>query len=176
MYFKSFFKVFYYYNICQFCFILKKSQGIISYATLDIVYIYFKTIKLLMYTFILKKSREGFQVFWKLFRSISSQRYIFQFYWIYNLIRVVFFQNWKMNFSMKKMYNSIIQSIAHQKNCASLAAKNESIWFNLMWTVFQWGRSASTWANGSQKGQGLGYKAGGVKLPIHCFPNSSQLE
>ena len=38
-YFICFSKVFYYYNICQFCFILKKSQGVISYATLDIVYI-----------------------------------------------------------------------------------------------------------------------------------------
>ena len=40
-YFRRFFKVFYYYNICQFCFILKKSQGVISFATLDIVYIFF---------------------------------------------------------------------------------------------------------------------------------------
>ena len=54
MCFKNFFKVFYYYNICQFCFILKKSQGVISYATLDKVYKYFKIIKPLMYTCILK--------------------------------------------------------------------------------------------------------------------------
>ena len=41
-----------------------------------------------------------------------------------------------------------------------------------MWSVFQWGRSALTGTNGSQKEQGLGYKAGGVKLLIHCFSNS----
>ena len=93
----------------------------------------------------------------------------------------------------KNMYNSIIQSIAHLKLwlfpiflwiCEFHTEKTAPAWqprMNqanfwypvLMWTVFQWGRSASTGTNGSQKGQGLGYKAGGVKLPIHCFPNSS---
>ena len=34
--------VFYYNNICQFCFIPKKSQGLMSDATLNIVYIHLK--------------------------------------------------------------------------------------------------------------------------------------
>ena len=46
-YFKSFFKVFYYYNVCQFCFILKKLQGVISYATLDKVIYILKELNLL---------------------------------------------------------------------------------------------------------------------------------
>ena len=66
-------------------------------------------------------------------------------YWIYNLIRAVFFSKFERLF-MKKMYNSIIQGIAHlklwilshlsgnlwipsQKNSAGLAAKNESSQF-----------------------------------------------
>ena len=88
------------------------------------------------------------------------------------------------------MYNSIIQSIAHLKLwlfpiflaiCGFHPKRTAPAWRPrtnqanfwypvLMWTVFQWRRSASTGTNGSQEGQGLGYKAGGEKLPIHCFP------
>ena len=113
-------------------------------------------------------------------------------YWIYNLIRAVFFSKFERLFK-KNMYNSIIQSIAHLKlwlfpNILAICGfhpkrttpawrprmNQANFWYPvLMWTVFQWGRSASTGTNDSQKGQGLGYKAGGVKLPIHCFPNSS---
>ena len=59
-YFRSFFRVFYYYNICQFFFTLKKYEGVISYPTLDIVYIFFKIINPLIYTCILKLSCVGF--------------------------------------------------------------------------------------------------------------------
>ena len=112
-----------------------------------------------------------------------------RFYWIYNLIRAVFFSKFERLFK-KNMYNSIIQSIAHLKLwlfpiflaiCGFHPKRTAPAWqprMNqanfwypvMMWTVFQWGRSASTGTNGSQKGQGMGYKAGGVKLPIHCFP------
>ena len=96
------------------------------------------------------------------------------------------------------MYNSIIGSIARLKLClfsiflaicgfhpkrtapAWRQRMNQAnFWYPvLMYTVFQWGRSASTGTNGSQKGQGLSYKAGGVKLPIHCFqivPNRNSI-
>ena len=89
----------------------------------------------------------------------------------------------------KNMYNSIIQSIAHlelwlfpiflaicgfhPKRTAPAwrpRMNPDNFWYPIrMWTVFQWGRSASTETNGSQKEQGLGYKAGRVKLPIHWF-------
>ena len=113
-------------------------------------------------------------------------------YWIYNLIHAVFFSKFERLFK-KNMYNSITQSIAHVKLwlfpiflaiCGfhpkrTAPARRPRInpvnfWYPvLMWTVFQWGRSASTGTNGSQKMQGLGYKGGGVKHRIHCFPNSS---
>ena len=113
-------------------------------------------------------------------------------YWIYNLIRAVLFSKFERLFK-KNVYNIIIQSIAHLKiwllpiflaicgfhpkgTAPAWRAKmnQANFWYPvLMWTVFQSGRSASTGTNGSQKGQGLGYKAGGVKLPIHRFPNSS---
>lgn len=48
-----------------------------------------------------------------------------------------------------------------------------NFWYSvLIWTVFQWTCFASTRINGCQKGKGLGYEAGEVKLPTHCFPNS----
>ena len=112
-------------------------------------------------------------------------------YWIYNLIRAVFLQFERL--FKKNIYNSITQSIAHLKlwlfpiflTICGFYPKitapawrprmnQANFWYPvLMWTVLQWGRSASTGTNGNQKGQGLGYKAGGVRLPIHCFPNSS---
>ena len=89
----------------------------------------------------------------------------------------------------KNIYNSIIQFIAHLKLwlfpifleiCRFHPKRTTPAWWPkmnqakfwypvLMWTVFQWGRSASTGRNGSQKGQGLGYKAGGVKRHIHMM-------
>ena len=124
--------------------------------------------------------------------QVIIERKIRSNYWIYNLIRAIFFSKFERLFK-KNMFNSIIPSIAHLKLwlftiflaiCgfhpkrtapARRPRMNQAnFWYSvLMWTVFQWGRSASTGTNGSQKGQGLGYKAGGVKLPIHCFPNSS---
>ena len=66
--------------------------------------------------------------------------------------------------------------IPSQKNCAGLTTKNESRQFLIPCSDVNRipvRGSATTGSNGSQKGQGLGYKAGEVKLPIHCFPNSS---
>ena len=55
--------------------------------------------------------------------------------------------------------------IPSQKNFSSLEAKNEVSQFLI----------PSAWIeiSGSRKEQGPGYKAGEVKLPIHCLPNSS---
>ena len=121
--------------------------------------------------------------------AICNRHLLIYIYWINNVIRAVFFSKFERLFQ-KNMYNSIIQTIAHLKLwlfpiflaiCEFHPKRTApawpprmdqaNFWYSvLMWTVFMWGHSASIGTNGSQNGQGLGYKAGGVKLPIHCFP------
>ena len=115
--------------------------------------------------------------------------HILWIYWVYNLTRAVFSSKIERLFK-KNMYNSIIQSIAHLKLwlfpiflaiCGFHPKRTAPAWrprMNqanfwypvLMWTVFQWGRSASIGINGSRTGKGLGYNTGGIWLAIRRSP------
>ena len=57
---KNFQSILFQRNIFRFCYMLQKSQGVISYATLGIDYKFKKIIKPVMYTCILKLSCEIF--------------------------------------------------------------------------------------------------------------------
>ena len=110
------------------------------------------------------------------------------YYCIYNIIRAVVFSKFERLFK-KNMYNSIIQSIAHlelwlfpifqairrfnPKRTAPAwrpRMNQANFWYPvLMWTVFQWGTSASTGTNGSRRGKVWAIRRVGRNFPSTVF-------
>ena len=72
MYYTFFFKsILFERNIFQFHFILEKSQSVILYTNLDIIFV-FQILQYFIHTHILKKTCETYYVFQKLFRVFYS--------------------------------------------------------------------------------------------------------